>query len=89
MEGSPPGGVVIEKDVISYYQSHRVKVSPTAQKIVERAGINLESIKGSGISGRIMKRDVQETLVKTTTIDKVEENIPYIGMRKIIGDQLS
>jgi len=89
VEGSGPGGVVIEKDVISYYQNHRVKVSPVAQKIAERAGINLQSIKGTGVGGRIMKKDVQEVLAKTAEIDKVEEKIPYTGMRKIIGDRLS
>jgi len=36
-----------------------------------------------------MKKDVQEVLAKTAEIDKVEEKIPYTGMRKIIGDQLS
>ena len=91
VEGSGSGGVIIEKDVISYYQNQQVKVTPVAQKIAERAGINLESIKGkgTGVGGRIMKKDVQEVLAKTTEIDKVEEKIPYTGMRKIIGDRLS
>jgi len=89
VEGSGPGGVVIEKDVISYYQNHQVKVSLVAQKIAERAGINLESVTGTGVGGRIMKKDVQEILAKTAEIVKVEEKIPYTGMRKIIGDQLS
>jgi len=89
VEGSGPGGVVIEKDVISYYQNHQVKVSPVAQKIAERAGINLESIKGTSAGERIMKKDVQEVLAKTAEIVKVEEKIPYTGMRKIIGDRLS
>ncbi|PKP61630.1 2-oxo acid dehydrogenase subunit E2 [Candidatus Atribacteria bacterium HGW-Atribacteria-1] len=89
VEGSGPGGVVIEKDVISYYQNHQVKVSLVAQKIAERAGINLESVTGTGVGGRIIKKDVQEVLAKTAEIDKVEEKIPYTGMRKIIGDRLS
>jgi len=90
VKGSVPGGVVIEKDVISYYcQNHRVKARPVAQKIAEEAGINLESIKGNGVGGRIMKKDVQEVLAKTAEIDKVEEKIPYTGVRKIIGDRLS
>jgi pyruvate dehydrogenase E2 component (dihydrolipoamide acetyltransferase) len=90
VEGSVPGGVVIEKDVISYYyQNHRVKASPVAQKIAEEAGINLESIKGTGVGARIMKKDVQEVLAKTAEGDKVEEKIPYTGVRKIIGDRLS
>jgi len=90
VEGSGPGGVVIEKDVISYCQTHKkIKVSPVAQKISERVRINLESIKGSGVGGRIMKKDIQGVLAKTAEIDKVKEKIPYTGMRKIIGDRLS
>jgi len=90
VEGSGPGGVVIEKDVVSYCQNHKeIKVSPVAQKISERDGINLESIKGTGAGGRIMEKNVQEVLAKTAEIDKVEEKIPYTGMRKIIGDRLS
>jgi pyruvate dehydrogenase E2 component (dihydrolipoamide acetyltransferase) len=36
VEGSSPGGVVIEKDVISYYQNQRVKASLVAKKIAEK-----------------------------------------------------
>jgi len=89
VEGIGPEGVVIEKDVVSYYQSHRVKVSPIAQKIAEGAGINLESVKGTGAGGRIMKKDVQEILIKIRETDKSEKRIPYTGMRKMIGDRLS
>jgi len=90
LKGSGPGGVVIEKDVISYHQSVKgIKTSPIAQKLVERAGLNLEIIKGTGVGGRIMKKDIQEVLAKTAEGDKVEERTPYAGMRKIIGDRLS
>ena len=90
LKGSGPGGVVIEKDVISYYQTHKViKTSPIAQRLVERAGLNLEIIKGTGVGARIMKKDIQEVLAKTAEGDKVEERTPYTGMRKIIGDRLS
>jgi len=90
LKGSGPGGVVIEKDVISYHQTHKmIKTSPIAQKLVEKAGLNLEIIKGTGVGGRIMKKDVQEVLAKNTEVDRGEEKIPYTGMRKIIGDRLS
>jgi len=49
----------------------------------------LESIKGTSAGGRIMKKDIEGALDKTAEIDKVEENIPYTGIRKIIGDRLS
>jgi len=89
LKGSGQGGLVIEKDVISYYQSHKVKVSSMAQKLAERAGVNLETVKGTGVGGRIMKEDIQETLAKAEERDEFEERIPYTGMRKIIGDRLS
>jgi len=89
VKGSGPGGAIIEKDVISYYQSHRVKVSPVAQKIAEKVGIDLETIKGTGIGGKVIKRDLQEILAKSEETNKTEKRIPYTGMRKIIGDRLS
>lgn len=36
VKGSGPGGVVIEKDVISYYQNQQTKSSPITQKIAEK-----------------------------------------------------
>jgi len=88
-EGSGPGGIVIEKDVMSYYQSHRVKVSPVAQKIAEKAGIDLMTVKGTGVGGRVMKKDLQETLTENEEENRIEKKISYAGMRKIIGDRLS
>ena len=89
MKGSGPGGAVIEKDIISYYQSSQVKVSPVAQKIAEKVGVDLGTIKGTGIGGKIIKRDLQEILAKSEEVNKTEKRIPYTGMRKIIGDRLS
>jgi len=89
VEGSGPEGAVIEKDIISCYQSSQVKVSPVAQKIAEKVGVDLETIKGTGIGGKIIKRDLQEILAKSEEVNKTEKRIPYTGMRKIIGDRLS
>jgi len=89
VKGSGPGGAVIEKDIISYYQSFQVKVSPVAQKIAEKRGVDLGTIKGTGIGEKIIKRDLQEILAKSEEVNKTEKRIPYTGMRKIIGDRLS
>jgi len=53
VEGSVPGGVVIEKDILNYFQ---------------------------------LKRETSKTLIRE---EEIEKRIPYIGMRKIIGDRLS
>lgn len=39
LEGSGPEGLVIEKDVISYYQKYKIKFSPVVKKLAEEAGI--------------------------------------------------
>ena len=89
LKGSGPGGVIVEKDVISYYQNHQVKVSPAARKIAEKVGIDLGAIKGTGINGKVIKKDLQEILTKSAEVNKTEKRIPYTGMQKIIGDRLS
>jgi len=89
VKASGPGGAVIEKDIISYFQNRsRVKASPVARKLAEKAGINLETVTVTA-GGRIMKKDIQEILAKTGETDKTEKRIPYAGMQKIIGDRLS
>lgn len=40
----------------------RLVVSPIAARMAAEAGINLRSLKGSGPSGRIIKRDVEEAI---------------------------
>jgi len=75
------------------------KISPRAQKKAKELGIELQSLKGSGPGGVVSEKDVisyyqihkdlQERLVNTVEGGKVEEKIPYTGMRKIIGDRLS
>ena len=89
VEGSGPGGAIIEEDVMADYQSHQLKVSPVAQKIAEKVGIDLETIKRTGISGKVTKRYLQEILTKSKEVNKTEKRILYTGMRKIIGDKLS
>lgn len=89
LKGSGPGGAILEKDVLVYSQSNRVKVSPVAQKIAEKVGIDLGTIKGTGTGRKVIKRDLQEILAKSAEVNKTEKRIPYTGMRRIIGDKLS
>lgn len=43
----------------------RVLVSPLAARMAAEAGINLNTLKGSGPSGRIVKRDIEEAMRAT------------------------
>jgi len=89
VEGSGPGGAIIEKNIISYYQNHQVKVSPVVQKIAKKVGIDLGTTKGAGIGGKVIKRNIQEILIKSEEVNKTKKRISYTGLRKIIGDRLS
>lgn len=85
-------GGITEKDI---------KASPLAKKIAKKNGVALSDVTGTGVNGKIMKKDVLEaaktakTPAKTaskveSTADKMIESIvPYAGVRKIIGDRLS
>lgn len=44
----------------------RVFASPLARKIAEESGINLAGIQGSGPSGRIIRRDVEQAMARGT-----------------------
>ena len=79
----------------------RLKASPLAKKIAEEKGINLTNIKGSGDSGRIIKKDIEENteiisaqsstniiLPKTIGEESFDE-IPISQMRKTISKRLS
>lgn len=73
----------------------RVKSSPLARKMAERANIRLSSIKGTGPGGRIVKRDVETAAAKGTTskpaaVPRGEDKIiPVSGKRKVIAQRLS
>lgn len=96
-------GGISEKDILAYLESSKVKVSPVAQKMADEQGINLEDLQGTGIHGKIMKRDLEpSTSVLTPTAQEVAANvqftsdgkeileeIPYAGVRKIIGERMA
>lgn len=72
-----------------------IKASPLARKLAEKAGVNLSSVAGSGVNGKIMKEDVQNAKVTApapaadTEDKKILSIAPYKGVRKIIGDKLA
>jgi len=76
-KGSGPGNVVIEKDVISYFQTHKgEKAISFTQNQTAKTKLSPETVKNFGTDTKIMKNNVKEKTL-------------YSGMRKIIGDRLS
>jgi pyruvate dehydrogenase E2 component (dihydrolipoamide acetyltransferase) len=96
----PSGGNgmrIVEQDVLDYL-SRLPKVSPLAQRVAAEAGVDLETLTGTGIGGRIMKTDVERTLpVETSTLApealpplgdmELLDRIPLGGVRAIIADR--
>jgi len=72
------------------------KISPGARRKAKELGVEVELVEGSGPRGVVIKKDIldyfrlkretSKTLIKEKEIEK---RIPYIGIRKIIGDRLS
>ena len=68
----------------------RLKISPLAKKIASEKGIDINSIKGSGDNGRIIKRDLEELNInKSNESIKSGFNQPLTQMRKTIASRLS
>ncbi|QQF62083.1 2-oxo acid dehydrogenase subunit E2 [Bacillus mojavensis] len=72
----------------------RLKISPVARKIAEKAGLDLKNLKGTGPGGRIVKDDVTKALseqkreqAEPVSAQKAQET-PVTGMRKVIASRM-
>lgn len=80
VQGTGPGGRIIEQDIIDFVKSAKTKVSPTAEKIAVSKGIDVkEIVPEKGI--RVMKEDVLKAVGRG-------KKTPLSGMRKIIADKM-
>lgn len=85
-------------------QNGRIRASPLAKRIAAETGVDLASVAGSGPSGRIVKRDVEEAkgaapagakksarpAIQITRGERIKpEQLPISGMRKVISQRLT
>lgn len=103
--GSGWEGGICEKDVLEYLASNKVKISPVAKAMADAEGVDISAIKGSGANGKIMKSDIEAALAAKPAAaaagaavqeaqfsadgKEILEEIPYAGVRKVIGDRLA
>ena len=88
-----------EGDAPSRKEGERVKASPLARRLAEEAGVDLQTIEGSGPGGRIVKKDVEEAKEAAPAgappargPDVPEEEYEEVGlsqMRKTIAKRLT
>lgn len=93
-------GGICEKDILDYLANNKVKLTPIARKLAQAEGIDIKDASGSGINGKILRKDVEallnrEVLQKAATSDatlingkEVLEIAEYTGVRKLIGERL-
>ncbi|HMM19173.1 MAG TPA: dihydrolipoamide acetyltransferase family protein [Selenomonadales bacterium] len=82
--GTGPGGRVVEKDVLAFFDrpAPAPKASPLAAKVAAEHGVDLAAL---AKDGRIMKSDIMAALPPATPI----AGTPLTGMRKIIAERMS
>lgn len=103
--GTGWGGGICEADILAYLESSKVKITPVAKAMADAEHIDISTIKGTGANGKIMKADVEAAMkaAKTATAaaevsadakfspdgKEILEEVPYAGVRKVIGDRLA
>lgn len=76
--GTGWGGGICEQDILDYLTSNKIKITPVAKAMAEAAGIELSTIAGTGINGKILKQDIEKGMaakadVRPSTIVVTEE----------------
>ena len=57
VQGTGPNSRIVERDVLAYAAA-QPKATPMALRTAEAMGVDVTTVAGTGISGRIMKADV-------------------------------
>lgn len=108
VRGSGPGGIILTKDIDrlkvtkgvakEILKKERIYASTLARRLGDKKGISLETVKGTGIRGRIMMADVKRALESTDRAGKggVSEEKEIFGttiamtqMRKVIAKRMA
>ena len=63
-----------------------IQVVPAARRLARQLGIDLNRVRGSGPSGRILEADVQAAVA--ALVQPAGEVVPLIGVRKVIAERM-
>ena len=87
----PSGHRITEKDVQRFYDERaRINISPLARRMAEAEGLDIVTVQGTGPNGKIIEEDILRVLEgkKPQKAKAPAENIPFIGMRQAIAEQM-
>lgn len=93
LEGSGPGGRIVEADVQAAASAPRAggPSSPMARKVARELGIDLNNVTGTGPGGRITKDDVERAAQAPASANIAStpgSSVPIRGMRKTIAERM-
>jgi pyruvate dehydrogenase E2 component (dihydrolipoamide acetyltransferase) len=63
-------------------------VSPLVRRLARESGLDLTTVRGSGPSGLILRRDIERAKSRPVA-DQTAQRIPITGVRKAMADKLS
>jgi len=98
--GSGPGGRLIEKDILNFKEQKAIKATPLAQMTAKEYGVDLSSVPGTDLAGKVTRQDVLDlvkpaeaaptlsTFAPAAAIEEVLEVIPLKGIRKAIAEHM-
>jgi len=92
LNGSGPGGRVLEEDVLAFVEKQRgVQMSPTARRIAYAEGLDAAAAAGTGPRGKVMKADVAQALDTrlAAAAAGLGESVPLTPMRRIIAQRMA
>ncbi|MEA3340088.1 MAG: 2-oxo acid dehydrogenase subunit E2 [Chloroflexota bacterium] len=82
------GSRITEADVQRFYDEQaQISISPLARQMAEVEELDITTIQGSGPNGKIIEEDILRML-EGAKPKAVAENIPFIGMRQAIAEQM-
>lgn len=99
----PPPPVPVAKPAAAPASNGRLRASPLAKKIAASQGVDLATLQGSGPSGRIVKKDVEDALARGPAsaakgpaivrsapgVRVPPQSLPVTQMRKVIAQRLT
>ena len=97
VDGTGPGGRVVERDVRTYVAA-QPPATPVARKMAQEAHLDLSAVRGTGPGGRVTRADVQAELARAAPAERepkppslplAEKSFPLTGLRRIIAERMS
>ena len=89
IQGSGPGGRIVEADVLAFAAA-QPRATPLARKVAAEAGVGLAKLAGSGPGGRITRADVDQRRGAVSAPPQAGgQAVPMAGVRARIAERMA